>query len=164
MTNVEDRSLREHLLEFLRGGSAHIDVFTALKDFPESLYETKPEGTPHSAWQLLEHMRLTAHDLLDFCINPKYKEPQWPDDYWPKQDATPTLQMWNSSVRSLQKTIDQFHDLIQSPKTNLYAKIPWGHGQTVLREILLVCDHTSYHLGQVVMLRKQLGAWKSETT
>lgn len=161
MANADDRSVREHLLEFLRGGSAHIDISTILKDFPEALYEKKPAGAPHSAWQLVEHLRLTTQDLLNFCTNPKYVEPRWPEDYWPAENEPPNLQMWNASVRALHKILDQFHDLIENPRVNLYAKIPWGDGQTVLREILLVCDHTSYHAGQLVMLRKQLGTWKS---
>jgi DinB superfamily len=154
---TDDRILRDQLLEFLRGGSAHLDFKTAVKDFPRNLYGKRPEGAPYSAWQLLEHIRFTLHDLLQFCTNSKYVAPDWPKDYWPEADAPPSNDAWDTSVRAVHEDIAEFEKLVGDPGSNLYAQIPWGDGQTLLREILLAGDHTSYHLGQLVMLRKQLG-------
>ncbi len=154
----DDRILRDHLLEFLRGNSAHIDFKTAVQDFPPALYGEKPQGAPHSAWQLLEHIRFTLHDLLEFCTNPKYTEPEWPKDYWPESAAPPSTEGWAAAVRAVNEDLTAFEKLADDPGSNLYAQIPWGNGQTLLREILLAGDHTSYHLGQLVMLKKQLTA------
>jgi hypothetical protein len=128
----------------------------ALKDFPPELYGAKPEGAPHSAWQLLEHIRFTLHDLHEFCTNPKYVAPDWPKDYWPKDDAPPSKDAWKTCAKEIQEDLAEFEKLTGDPASNLYAPIPWGDGQNLLREILLAGDHTSYHLGQLVMLRKQL--------
>jgi hypothetical protein len=156
----EDRVTRKALLEFLKGGNAHASVEDALKEFPASLYTEKPEGAPHTAWQLLEHIRVALHDLLDFSRNPGYRAPQWPGDYWPKKDAPSSTESWDASVRALKSDLREFEKLLRDPAVNLTAKIPWGEGQNILREILLAGDHTSYHVGQLIMLRKQLGAWK----
>lgn len=153
---TDDRMLRDQLVEFLRGNSAHIDLRDALKDFPPELYGAKPKGAPHTAWQLLEHIRFTLHDLLDFSLNPKYVAPEWPKDYWPAEDAPPSKDAWNSCAKAIQEDFAAFEKLAGDPGSNLYAPIPWGDGQTLLREILLAGDHTSYHLGQLVMLRKQI--------
>lgn len=155
---TDDRILRDQLLEFLRGGSAHIDIDTALKGFPPELYGKKPEGAPYSAWQLLEHIRIALRDLLEFSTNPNYIAPEWPKDYWPVEDALPSADAWKQSAKAIKADIASFEKLVDDPKSNLYAQIPWGDGQTLLREVLLAGDHTSYHLGQLVMLRKQLGA------
>lgn len=154
----DDRILRDQLLEFVRGNGAHIDLKTAVQDFPAEHYGTKPNGAPYSAWQLLEHIRFTLRDLLEFSTNPEYIEPEWPRDYWPEADAPPSKSAWNTTVRAIHEDIAAFEKLIGDPNSNLYAKIPWGNGQTLLREILLVGDHTSYHLGQLVLLKKQLEA------
>jgi hypothetical protein len=153
---TDDRTLRDQLIEFLRGNSAHIDIRAALKDFPAELYGAKPNGAPHTAWQLLEHIRITLHDLLDFCVNPKYVAPEWPKEYWPKEGAPPSKDAWQSCAKAIHEDLAAFEKLAGDPGSNLYAPIPWGDGQILLREILLAGDHTSYHLGQLVMLRKQL--------
>ena len=156
----EDRLTRKALLEFIRGGNAHASVEDAVKDFPAAQYAKKPQGAPHNAWQLMEHIRITLRDLLDFCRNPEYRAPKWPEGYWPKNDAPATDQEWNGSVKRLLADLRDFETMVEDPTVDLNAKIPWGDGQTILREILLAGDHTSYHVGQLVMLRKQLGAWK----
>jgi DinB superfamily len=157
-----DRALRNHLLEFLRGGSAHIELASVLKDFPAKLYGTRPEGLPYSGWELLEHIRFALHDLLNFCTNPEYLDPSWPADYWPKSPQPPSDEAWHRSVKAIEEDLDAFEELIQNPKSNLYAEIPWAKdGQTLLREILLATDHTSYHTGQLVLVRRLLGAWNS---
>ncbi len=155
---ADDKNLRDQLVDFLRKGNAHIELFSALKDFPEDLYGKKPKGAPHSAWQLLEHIRIALKDLLVFSTDPNYVAPKWPDGYWPKQDAPENHAAWKTSVKAIKADLDAFEKLIQNPGSNLYAPIPWGDGQTLLREVLLAIDHTSYHVGQIVMVRKQLGA------
>jgi hypothetical protein len=160
MDQPQDRALREQLVEFLRGGSAHAELKTVVDGFPKELRGKKPKGAPHSAWQLLEHIRVALHDLYDFSTNSNYVQPKWPEDYWPKDAAPPNDGAWTASGRALKKDIEDFEKLIGKPETNLYASIPWGQGQTILREVLLAGQHTSYHLGQLVSLRRELGAWK----
>ena len=157
-----DAALRDQLHELLLGANAHVDVLSALKGFPPSLYGAKPHNAPHSAWELLEHMRIALRDLWDFSTNPDYVEQKWPDDYWPSTSEPPSEQAWHSSVRALEEDMDLFGKLVKNPKSNLYAQIPWGKkNQTLLREILLAADHASYHTGELVFLRRLLGAWKS---
>jgi uncharacterized damage-inducible protein DinB len=156
---VDDQLLRDQLVEFLHKALAHVDLFSTLKDFPEEMYDKKVKGFPHSAWQLLEHIRVTLNDLLIFSANPKYVAPKWPDDYWPKKAAPKDADAWKISVKALKADFEEFEKLIRNPESNLYAKIPWGEGQTLLHEVLLAIDHNSYHVGQLVMLRKLLGVW-----
>lgn len=155
---TDDVLLREQLIESLKKGNAHVDLFTALKDFPVELAGKRPNGTPHSAWQLLEHIRLSLNDLLVFSTDSNYVAPKWPDSYWPKEETPANAGAWQASVKALQADLDAFTQFIRNPASNLYSPIPWGTGQTLLREALLAIDHTSYHVGQLVMLRKQLGA------
>jgi hypothetical protein len=156
---TEDRALRDHLLELLRGGSAHADLATVLDDFPNELAGTKAKNVPYTPWQLLEHMRVAVNDLLLFSTDPKYVAPNWPDDYWPAKEA-PEPGGWESSVKALKADLAALEGIVGDPKSNLFAKIPWGDGQTLLREVLLASDHTSYHLGEMVLMRRELGAWK----
>jgi hypothetical protein len=158
--SADDKALRDHLLELLRGGSAHVDLATVLDDFPEKLTGGKLENTPYTPWQLLEHIRFTVNDLLVFSTDPQYAAPNWPEDYWPAKNGAASEGEWKKSVKALKADFAAFEKLLQDPDSNLYAKIPWGEGQTLLREIILACDHTSYHLGEMVLLRRQLGAWK----
>jgi hypothetical protein len=155
-----DKQLREHLLELLHGGGAHARFDDAIKDVPEELRGMKPNGLPHSAWMLLEHLRLAQWDILEFCRNSKYKAPKWPEGYWPKTEAPPSTEAWTKSIRQFRKDLKAIEDLVANPKTNLYARIPWGDGQTILREALLVADHNAYHVGQLVDVRRLLGDWK----
>ena len=148
----EQIQLREHLIELLDGKSAHIDLESALKNFPVERINDKPSGSPHSAWQLLEHIRIAQWDILDFSTNPDYKEMKWPDDYWPKDEGT--AEAWESSVKQTLDDLQKMRDLVSDEKTDLFAKIPHGSGQTILREALLVADHNAYHLGQIVLLRR----------
>ena len=157
----DDVLLREQLVDSLKKGNAHVDLFTALKDFPVDLAGKKPGGAPHSAWQLLEHIRIALNDLLVFSTDSNYVARAWPDSYWPKEDAPANPGAWQASVKALKADIDAFIQLIRNPASNLYAPIPWGSGQTLLRETLVAIDHNSYHVGQLVMLRQQLGAWHS---
>lgn len=155
---TDDALLREQLVESLKKGNAHLDLFAALKDFPEELAGNKPNGAPHSAWQLLEHIRIALNDLLVFSTDSNYVAPKWPDNYWPKEEAPANPGAWHASIKALRADLNAFVQLIRNPASNLYAPIPWGSGQTLLREALVAIDHNSYHLGQLVMLRKQLAA------
>ena len=155
----KDKQLREHVVELLNGKGAHASFDDAVKAMPERLFGVKPEGFPHSAWMLLEHLRIAQSDILDFSHNPKYKTPKWPDDYWPKNATPPSPAAWNKSIQQFRKNLKAMQDLVSNPKTDLFAKIPWGDGQTILREALLVADHNAYHIAQLVDVRRLLGAW-----
>ena len=155
----QDQSLRDHLLELLQGRSAHLDLAAALKDLPADLRGKKAPGLPHTVWQLLEHIRIAQWDILEFSRNPDYVAPKWPDDYWPATAAPPDAAAWEASVEAVHRDLKAMQDLVADPKTDLYAKIPWGEGQTILREAMLVADHNGYHLGQIVSVRQALGAW-----
>ena len=157
----ETSALRKQLVAFLRGGQAHADTHAALKDFPLHLAGEKPEGIPYSAWQILEHMRFTLHDLVDFSTNPQYKEHAWPDDYWPGPEGVPTKEQWQTSVKEFNAELDAMIALTEDQNSNLYDTIPWGtNKETLLREILLAADHNSYHAGEIIVIRRLLGAWK----
>ena len=160
MAKTEDRELREQLVKFLRGSEAHAEFKDVLDDFPVAARGAVPKGAEHSAWQELEHIRIALHDLLDFSTNPNYVQPNWPEDYWPKEAAPASDAAWDASVRAVKKDMEDLEKLVGDPESNLYAAIPWGKGQTLLREVLLAGQHTSYHLGQIVLLRRILGAWK----
>jgi len=152
-----DKSLRDHLLYLLRDGGAHTDFDSAMGDWPVQLAGVKVANFPHTAWMLLEHMRIAQWDILEFSRNPRHASPKWPDDYWPTSDAPPSEKAWKDSMTGFKKDLRAMEQLVANPRTDLFAKLPWGDGQTVLREALLVADHNSYHLGQLVMLRKSIG-------
>jgi hypothetical protein len=157
-----DRALRDHLLDLLRGGGAHLHFDAAVADLPPHLRGAKPAGLPHTPWRLLEHMRICQWDILEFSRNPKYVELKFPDDYWPKGDAPPNDAAWDRSVESFHANLKAMQDLVADPATDLFAPIPHGDGQTLLREALLLADHNSYHLGQLVTVRRLLGAWPED--
>ena len=156
MPKQETVSLRKTLAELLRMKGAHVSLHDAVSDFPPALRGVKPPGAPHTAWQLLEHMRLAQEDILDFSRNPKYKEKTFPGDYWPATETPPNEQAWAKSIETFQEDLRQMQELIAETKHDLLAKLPHGTGQTLLREALLVADHNAYHLGQLVFLRKIL--------
>ena len=156
-----DQALRQHLLDLLKGGNAHVKFEEAVKDFPEGLRGKKPEGQPHTAWRLLEHMRIAQWDILEFSRSSKHVSPEFPDGYWPEGDAPPSVAAWEKSVKQFRADLKAMQDLVADPKTDIYARIPWGDGQTILREALLVADHNAYHLGELLMIRRLLRAWKA---
>jgi hypothetical protein len=160
MANQETVSLRKHLDNILRMKGAHVPLEAAVKDFPVALQGVKPAGSPHSAWELLEHMRIAQEDLLDFSRNANYREKKFPDDYWPATEAPPSEEAWNKSVAQFQSDLEEMQALIADTKQNLLAKIAHGKGQTLLREALMVADHNAYHLGQLMFLRKMLEGTK----
>jgi len=155
-----DASLRQHLLSLLRGGNAHADFETAIEDLPAGLRGKRPKGAEHSAWELLEHLRIAQWDILEFSRNPAHKSPDWPKGYWPATAEPPDDKAWEKSVRAFRRDLKAMCELVEDESTDLYAKIPHGEGQTILREALLVADHNAYHLGQLVLVRRLLEAWR----
>ncbi len=154
-----DEDLRQHLIYLLRGGGAHVKCEDVIADFPANLRGQKAANLPHSAWMLLEHMRIAQWDILEFSRNRKHKSPDWPGGYWPSSDAPSGTAQWNTSIKQFRADLKAIQDLVKNPKADLFARIPWGDGQTILREALLVADHNAYHLGQIVDVRRLLGAW-----
>jgi DinB superfamily len=148
--------LRQHLINLLTKAEAHVDLESSIKDFPAKLRGTKPEGSPHTPWQLLEHIRIAQWDILEFSKNGKHKSPKWPDEYWPTTGAPPNDKAWAKSVKQIQADLKAMVQLVNDPKKDLFAEIPHGDGQTLLRETLLIADHNAYHLGQLVMLRRMM--------
>lgn len=155
-TKNSDKELREHVLYLLAGGGAHIDFESVVKDFPIDLINTKVEHIPYTAWQLLEHMRLAQWDILEFSRNLKHISPPWPEGYWPETDATADAKAWEKSLSAFRVDLDAMKELVEDAKTDLFARIKQGDGQTVLREALLIADHNAYHLGVLVTLKKIL--------
>jgi hypothetical protein len=153
------KQLREHVLYLLNGGGAHARFDDVVKDMPEDVRGARPHGLPHTGWMLLEHLRLAQWDILEFCRNSRHTSPKWPEGYWPKTEAPPSAPAWNKSVHQFRKDLKAMQELVADPKTDPYARIPWGDGQSILREALLLADHNAYHLGQLVDVRRLLGAW-----
>jgi hypothetical protein len=160
----KDKALREHVLHLLEGGGAHAKFDKAIAGIPPKLRGQKPAGLPHSLWMLLEHLRMAQWDILEFSRNQKYVSPKWPEGYWPKTEAPPNSATWNASIKKFHQDLKAMQDLVKDPKTDLFARIPWGDGQTILREALLVADHNAYHLGQMLDVRRLLGAWPEKST
>jgi DinB superfamily len=156
-----DKSLREHLVKLLQGGEAHATFDDAVKNMPTALQGKTPKGAEHSPWQVLEHLRIAQWDILEFAIDPKHKSPKWPDEYWPKDPEPPDDEAWAQSVKSFHADMKRFIALLNDKSTDLFAKIPHGDGQTILRQELLAADHNAYHLGELVLLRRLLDAWKA---
>lgn len=155
----QETILREQLVYLLKGGGAHVHFADALENFPTNLRGTFVKGLRHTAWQLLEHSRIAQWDILEFSRNAKHVSPDFPGGYWPKAPAPPDEAAWDKSVKEFHRDLAAMVQLVKNPRTDLYKKIPHGEGQTILREALLLADHNSYHLGQLVDLRRALGAW-----
>ena len=156
---MSDQALRKHVIYLLDGGGAHLNFEQAIGGLPQDLRGAKVPGVPHTAWRLVEHLRICQWDILEFCRNPEHVSPGFPDGYWPETDAPPDEKAWERSIEAFRADLRAVIDLVADPGTALVAPIPHGHGQTILREALLVADHNAYHLGQLVFLRRYLGAW-----
>jgi uncharacterized damage-inducible protein DinB len=157
-----DRTLREHLLDLLDGHSAHVTFDRAVADFPPDLRGVRPAGLSFTAWGLLEHMRIAQRDILEFSRDAKHISPDFPKGYWPASDAPPDAAAWDRSVQAFRSDLRAMKRLVKHPATDFEARIPHGTGQTILREALLIADHNAYHIGQMVLLRRLLGAWPGE--
>lgn len=156
-----DRALREHLVWLLSGGHAHVRFDAAVTGLPLRLQGARPAGIPYSPWMLLEHLRISQWDIVEFSHTPRHVSPPWPAGYWPKRPEPPTAAAWSRSVRAFRRDLKKMIALVRNPKTDLYARLPHGRGHTVLREAILLADHNAYHLGQLVAVRRMLGAWKA---
>lgn len=157
---MSDAALRAQLARLLQWDEAHADFDRVVDGIPAQSRGRVPSGLPYSAWQLLEHLRLAQEDILDFCRNPDYAERDWPGDYWPAAAAPPTPEAWDESIAAFRRDRAALAKLATDPGVDLFAPIPHGSGQTALRELLLVADHTAYHLGELVVVRRALGIWK----
>jgi len=157
---ANDKALRQHLVSLLKGGDAHATYDAAVKDFPANLYGKKPKGAAHSPWEVLEHMRIAQWDILEFSRNAKHASPEFPDGYWPKTPAPADATAWIKSVQSFRADLKAMVALAENESVDLFARIPHGEGQTILREVLVLADHNAYHLGELLLLRRLLGAWK----
>lgn len=153
-----DRSLRDHLLDLLDSGNAHLKFEDAVRDFPPALRGVRPAGAPHSAWELLEHLRIAQWDILEFTRDAEHVSPEFPRGYWPAGGAPPADGAWEESVAAFRRDLRALAAIAADESVDLYARIPHGDGQTVLRELLLAADHNAYHLGQLVLVRRMLGA------
>jgi hypothetical protein len=155
----QDDAVRRQVSSLLDWGDAHSGFETILEGIPPQLRGIAPERVPYTPWQLLEHVRLTQRDILEFCRNPRYAEPHWPDDYWPATAAPPTEQAWQESIRGFLADRAAMKQLAVDATVDLLSPIPHGSGQTILRELLLLADHTAYHLGELVVVRRCHGIW-----
>lgn len=156
---MSDAALREHLLDLLHGGNAHATLDDAVNGFPADLAGVRPEGSPHSAWELLEHLRIALEDILRFSQSADHVSPPWPKGYWPNSPAPSREGQWDETVQAIRRDLAEFEEMVKDPKQDLFRKFPWGEGQTLLREALLIADHNAYHVGQLIIVRRLLGAW-----
>ncbi len=157
-----DEILRKHLLDLLRGGNAHMPFDAAVADFPPDRINDLPPNVPYSPWHLLEHIRLTQWDILDFIVNPKYVWRKWPDEYWPAKTARASQAQWNETIAKFHADLKSLDDLVANQATDLTEEIPHAKGYTILREILVVSDHNAYHIGEFAILRQVMGTWPAK--
>src|SRR5438445_10086251 len=155
-----DHSLRDHLVALLGEGHAHVPFKDAIADWPAGLRGTKPPGQPFTPWRLLEHIRITQWDIVEFTKSARHVSPKWPSGYWPSTEEPPDDTAWDQSVAQVERDRRAMERIVINSKTDLFARIPHGTGQTVLREALLVADHTAYHVGQLVLLKRLLGVYR----
>lgn len=156
---ANDQPCREHVARLLAWEDAHVSFDAAVKGLEPRLRGVPPPGLPYSPWQLIEHLRIAQHDILDFCRNPAYQEMKWPDDYWPASAEPPSAAAWTASLREFKVDRDALEAMARNPRIQLEETIPHGTGQTYLRELLLAADHAAYHIGQLVTVRRLLGSW-----
>lgn len=155
----QNKPLVKELAKLLQGGSAHADLKTALKDIPVHLRGVKPDNLPYSIWQLVEHIRIAQWDMLQFCKDENHQSPKWPDEYWPKETTPADDDAWDGAIDQINNDLDEFLELMEH--ADLYEKIPGSDGQTILLEALQIADHNAYHIAEIIVIRRLLGAWKS---
>ena len=154
------KDLREHLLDYLNNPHTHGSLLDAARDFPQQFINVKPEGLPYSFWGMLEHIRISQFDMIDFMQNSNYKELKWPKDYWPDPSVKATKKMWDESISMFEKDLETLKKIIENPVVDLFAVIPHGSGQTMFREVMQIIDHNSYHIGQLIVMRRIINQWK----
>ena len=151
---TSNQNLRKHLLELLDGGHAHAAFDDVIANFPSQSYSEVPKGLPHSAWMLLDHMRITQWDILEFSRDAHHVSPKWPEGYWPPPDDLGHPDLWHETVEKFRRDLAEMKDMVADPATDLFTKIPHGSGQTIMREALLIADHNSYHLGALLVMSR----------
>jgi hypothetical protein len=156
-TNKEHGILIDELVHLLNGGNAHADLPTALANLPANLRGARPDKLPYSIWQLVEHIRIAQWDMLEFCKDGSHESPNWPDDYWPKETSPENEEAWTRSVKQIDIDRDEFIGLVKNE--DIFKKIPHGDGQNILREVLQAADHNAYHIAEIIVIRRLLGAW-----
>ena len=153
------KALREHVLYLLKGGGAHASFDAAVKGIPVALRGRRPKGSAHSPWEIVEHMGIAQWDILEFSRNAKHVSPAWPEGCWPANPAPPRAAAWEESIKAFRRDLKAMERLVANPRSRLFARIPHGDGQTLLREALLIADHNAYHLGELIVVRRLLGVW-----
>jgi uncharacterized damage-inducible protein DinB len=151
--------VREQVIKLLNGGQAHATFDQAVEGFPAERAGERPPGLPHTFWQLLEHMRIAQNDILQFSKSGEYDSPAWPEGYWPDSAAPENRERFEEAIASFRRDLAEFEKIIRNPDEDLNRPFPWGTGQTLLREALLIADHNAYHIGQLVLVRRALGEW-----
>ena len=149
-------AVRQHVLDVLRGGHAHATLQDAIEGFPAGSRGKKIPGLPYSAWQILEHIRIAQWDILQFSLTSEHVSPKWPEGYWPEKESPESERQWEDCIAAIRDDLVAMERLVSNPLTDLYARIPHGDGQTILREALLIADHNAYHIGQIVLIRRLL--------
>ena len=157
---MNDNLMRKNLVELLKGGHAHVNFKDAVNGLKPNNRNIRPEGDLHSVWELLEHIRIAQEDILRYTLDSKWKSPKWPDEYWPKKTEKVTDEMWNNSIKKFNSDLNELIELAQNTKIDITSEIPHGEGRTYLRELTLAANHNSYHIGQIIVVRKLLGDWK----
>ena len=157
---MNDNLMRKNLLELLKGGHAHVNFKDAVNSLEPKNRNVRTEGDLHSVWELLEHIRIAQEDILRYTLDSKWKSPKWPDEYWPKKTEKVTDEMWNNSIKKFNSDLNELIELAQNTKIDITSEIPHGEGRTYLRELTLAANHNSYHIGQIIVVRKLLGDWK----
>jgi hypothetical protein len=158
--NTHDELLRTWLAAFLTGGHAHMTLEEAVKDFPTDHINSQAPNSTYTPWRLLEHIRITQQDILEYMKNPDYKELQWPKDYWPEEGIHATPSQWKTSIAHYSRDLAEIKALLQDANTDVFVKTPQKDGQLMLREILLIIDHNAYHIGEFAILRDVMKTWK----
>lgn len=161
---MNDRLLREQLLSLLRSQNAHMSFDEAVADFPMDQINTRIPNGSYTPWHILEHLRLTQRDILVFMTDPDYEEPKWPDDYWPAKDANATPDEWEQTIAGFRTDLAELERLVQDESFDLEKEVPWGNGQTHVREFMLVADHNAYHVGEFGVLRQVMQTWPADHT
>jgi len=157
MMNNDHKILVDEIVHLLQGGNAHAGIKKALQDLPQDLRSAKPDKLPYSIWQLVEHIRIAQWDMLEFCKDGNHQSPEWPEGYWPKETGPGSDEAWENSVKQIDKDLNELIELVKTG--DLFTKIPHGDGQTILREALQAADHTAYHVAEIIVIRRLLGAW-----
>lgn len=157
--DMNDKQLRKDLIELLKGGHAHASVEDVLRDISPEARNARNSASSHTIWELLEHLRLAQEDILRYTLDPAWVSPKFPEGYWPGDSRPVTETEWNSSVSRFLNDLGDVIRLVEDTSIDLTSQIPHGEGRTYLREVLLVADHNSYHLGQIAQIRKELGDW-----